>query len=121
VSLHSFPWTHAQDRSFPFRSSLEKHQYDYLLSLPLVLHIPSIHTFTAHAGLLASDISRSATDRRQPLAHFPTPPRSMSPTLNETTLRLWQEEAILHDIPQNDEPWIVLNMRSIMKDKTITR
>lgn len=86
-----------------------------------MLHIPSIHTFTAHAGLLASDISRSATHRKQPLAHYPTPPRSLSPTLNETTLRLWQEEAILNDIPQNNEPWNVLNMRSISKDKTITR
>lgn len=108
-------------RSFHSRSSLEQHHYEYLLSLPLVIHLPSIHTFTAHAGLLASDISRSATDRKQPLAHYPSPPRSLSPTLNETTLRLWQEEAILRDIPQNNDPWVVLNMRSILKDKTITR
>jgi len=102
-------------------ASLEQHQYEYLLSLPLVLHIPSIHTFTAHAGILASDISRSATDRKQPLAHFPIPPKSLSPTKNETTLRLWQESAILNDVPQNNMPWVVLNMRSILKDKTITR
>ncbi|KAF9648821.1 Metallo-dependent phosphatase [Thelephora ganbajun] len=102
-------------------ASLEQHQYEYLLSLPLVLHIPSIHTFTAHAGILASDITRPPTDRYQPLAHYPSPPRSLNPALNETTLRLWQELAILNDIPQNNDPWVVLNMRSISKDKTITR
>jgi len=111
----------AKGRSFPLPSALEKHQYEYLLSLPLVLHVPSIHTFTAHAGILASDISRSATGRNQPLAHYPRPPKSLSPTLNETTLRLWQESAILNGVPQNNEPWVLLNMRSILRDKTITR
>jgi hypothetical protein len=108
------------DRSFPSRSSLEQREYEYLLSLPLVLHIPSIHTFTVHAGILASDISRPATDRIQPLAHYPTPTPS-SPATDETSLRLWQESAVLNDIPQNNDPWVLLNMRSILKDKTISR
>ena len=121
VSFNPVSFPSWKDRSSPFHRSLESHQYDYLLSLPLVLHIPSIHTFTVHAGILASDISRPATDRNQPLAHYPTPPRSSDPALNETTLRLWQESAILTDIPQNNVPWVVLNMRSILRDKTISR
>ena len=111
----------AQDRSFPSRSSLGKREYEYLLSLPLVLHIPAIHTFTVHAGLLASDVSRSATDRRQPLAHHPKPLGLSSPAYDEDTLRFWQESALLSDIPQNNEPWVTLNMRSILKDHTIIR
>ena len=103
----------------PFRSSLEKHEYEYLLSLPLVLHIPSIHTFTVHAGILPSDVSLPATARTQPLAHIPSHPRHSSP--DEETLRLWQELAILNDVPQNNEPWVTLNIRSILKDKTISR
>ncbi|KAF9790489.1 calcineurin-like phosphoesterase [Thelephora terrestris] len=102
-------------------ASLEQREYEYLLSLPLVLHIPSIHTFTVHAGILASDVSRPATDRHQPLARHPNPPRSSNPTVDETALRFLQESAILNDIPQNNEPWVMLNMRSILKDNTIIR
>ena len=121
MSFHFFLGHPRKDRSYLFRSSLEQHEYEYLLSLPLVLHIPSIHTFTAHAGILASDISRSATNRKQPLAHRPSPLRFFSPAPNETTLRLWQESAILNDVPQNNDPWVTLNMKSISKTKGITR
>src|ERR1700691_756733 len=38
-------------------------QYEYLLSLPLVLHIPSAHTYILHAGLLPYDTTRPETHK----------------------------------------------------------
>lgn len=49
-------------------------QYRYLLSLPLVLHIPSLHTLVAHAGILPVDPERSVTSKHQPLARVPVLP-----------------------------------------------
>ncbi|KAH9939507.1 Metallo-dependent phosphatase-like protein [Amylocystis lapponica] len=50
---------------------LTREEAEYLYSLPLVLHAPSLHMFVVHAGLLPSDPKRTPTDARQPLAHTP--------------------------------------------------
>jgi len=73
----------------------------------------------AHAGLLSSDPTRSPSSSRQPLAHLPDPPKTHG-IKDNGTLRMWQEVALLREIPQNNDPWVVLNMRSILDDDTIT-
>ena len=50
---------------------MTREEYLYLLNLPLVLHIPSLHTFVVHAGVLPYDPHHSISSIRQPLAHIP--------------------------------------------------
>ena len=99
---------------------MSKSDYEYLLSLPLVLHLPSEHTFLVHAGLLPYDPTLSITSERQPLSHWPRIPTQV---LKGSTpaLRNVQELAILNDIKQNTNPWVVLNMRNLRKDNTVSR
>ncbi|KAK7033157.1 phosphoric monoester hydrolase [Favolaschia claudopus] len=100
-------------------------EYQYLLSLPLVLHAPSAHTFIAHAGVLPSDPRYAPSHRRQPLARVPVLPDGLNqaehPEKTLALLRRLQEAAILTEVPQNTDPWVNLNMRSILKDNSITR
>ena len=137
-------------------------QASYLTSLPIVLHVPRLHLFIAHAGILPSDPRLAPTDRRQPLAHVPTrlsnafesqgfsthistegdgrgDDRVLTSRLqaylstqdtsdasplsapNVDHLRTLQESAILADIPQNRDSWVVLNMRSVTKKHKVTR
>lgn len=95
-------------------------QYNYLVSLPLVLHVPSAHTYLVHAGLLPYDPTFDPANHRQPLAHVPAKHK------DDARLRLLQELAILHDIPQNRDSWLKINMRSILnmnrrKDSEVTK
>ncbi|KAF9468050.1 Metallo-dependent phosphatase-like protein [Collybia nuda] len=98
-------------------------QYNYLVSLPLTLYIPSAHTYIVHAGLLPSDPNYPFNHRRQPLARVPNyPPATKSgpkKLKNETLpiLRGLQELAILKDVPQNTIPWDILNIRSVLNGK----
>jgi len=102
---------------------MSKSEYDYLLSLPLSLHIPSAHTFIGHAGLLSSDPHRGSTHPRQPLSHIPIVPVPDKARLNDTipVMRRLQEMSILNDVPQNSQPWVLLNMRSISKKHNVSR
>lgn len=108
---------------------MTKEQHEYLLSLPLVLHVPRLHTFVVHAGILPIDPRRSITSVKQPLAHAPDVPDNFDLDLDEqpyitnktlTLLRGTQERAVLSDVPQNRDAWNLLNMRSILKDNSIT-
>jgi len=98
-------------------------QYDYLLSLPLKLYIPSAHTFIVHGGLLSSDPLYPPDHPRQPLARVPSLPLSITkgkPMPENNTiaiLRGLQELALLKSVPQNNVPWTVLNLRSILSGK----
>lgn len=96
-------------------------QATYLRSLPLVLHIPRLHAFVVHAGLLPLDPRRSPTSLHQPLAHIPRTRIASGGKLNVTWLRTKQEEAVLSDVPQNTDLWTLENMRSILDDNTVTR
>ncbi|KAI0259903.1 Metallo-dependent phosphatase-like protein [Gloeopeniophorella convolvens] len=100
--------------------AMSKADYDYLVSLPLVVHLPSEHSFLAHAGLLPYDPTLSMTSKRQPLARLP---RLLPSTRQHSVpvLRNAQELAILNDIKQNNDPWVVLNMRNLRKDNTVSR
>jgi len=100
--------------------AMSKRDYEYLLSLPLVLHVPSEHAFFVHAGLLPYDPTHSITSKRQPLAHLPKIPNGyLEKPL--PALRNVQELAILDDIKQNNNPWVVLNIRNLLKDNTVSR
>jgi hypothetical protein len=92
--------------------------YEYLRSLPLVLHAPAGHVFFVHAGLLAADPSRKLTHHKQPLSHWPSVKDSKD---NITALREAQEVALLSDVPQNRDPWAVQNMRSVRKNGELSR
>ncbi|KAJ6531830.1 Metallo-dependent phosphatase-like protein [Mycena capillaripes] len=101
-------------------------EYRYLLALPLVLHIPSAHTFIAHAGVLPSDPRYAPHHPRQPLARVPHLPVGVKhdrahPDKTLPMLRRLQEAAILSDVPQNMDPWVTLNMRGILDDASVTR
>jgi hypothetical protein len=111
---------------FQIARAMSRSEYEYLLSLPLILHVPTAHTYIAHAGVLSSDPRYEPSHQRQPLAHLP----SLSSALEQLRgklpadiplLRRLQEEALLREVPQNKDPWVVLNMRSVMKDNTVTR
>lgn len=91
---------------------MSRTHYDYLCSLPLVLHAPTAHTFFVHAGLLPADPKRKISDPKQPLSHWPTP---ANPEDDDVALRGLQEMSLLNDIPQNHDPWVVMNMRSLSK------
>jgi len=99
---------------------MSKRDYEYLLSLPLVLLIPSEHAFLVHAGLLPYDPKLSVTSKRQPLAHLPKIPSGLIGD-HLLALRNAQELAILDDIKQNNNPWVVLNIRNLRKDGTVSR
>lgn len=123
-----------------------------MYSLPLVLHVPSVHLFVVHAGLLPSIPTRSPSDARQPLAHTPDIGSPEEPDelvdyyarldsddilasydsqdvlfrradeyTYEDRLRTAQENALLSDIPDNRDPWVLLNMRGVRKKGKVTR
>ena len=94
-------------------SELKPKQYKYLLDLPLALHIPSLHSFVVHAGLLPSDPTKHLSDISQPLvaaaeSHFKDP----------DARRMAEELSILFDVKQNTDPYTLIEMRSVhMKGK----
>ncbi|KAI9440068.1 calcineurin-like phosphoesterase [Lactarius indigo] len=99
---------------------MSKSDYNYLCSLPLVLHLPSEHAFLAHGGLLPYDPMHSISSKRQPLAHSPKLPSAFEGG-SIATSRNAQELAILDDIKQNNDPWVVLNIRNLRNDNTVSR
>ncbi|THH15689.1 hypothetical protein EW146_g4815 [Bondarzewia mesenterica] len=127
-------WTMFSDH-YRIARAMSSAEYAYLRSLPLILHLPSEHAFLVHAGLLPYDPTRSLTNRRQPLAHLP----SLSQTLTDPSLlgldwpsnarlrptvpiyRQAQEVNIINDIAQNRDPWVLLNMRGVSEDNTVSR
>lgn len=119
----------AQSKSFPkdwsWRSEhwriardMSMENYQYLLDLPLTLHMPSIHSIVVHAGLLARDPTKKATAQDRPSAEATAPDKIDQ---DYTTARTRSEVALLQTIPQNRDPYTLLNIRSILKDGEITK
>lgn len=119
----------ARSKSFPkgwsWRSEhwriarqLSKENYQYLLDLPLTLHIPSIHSIVVHAGLLARDPTKKASAQDRPLANITS---SNTTDQDYEIARTQSEVALLQAIPQNRDPYTLLNIRSILKDGEITK
>lgn len=84
-------------------------QYEYLLSLPLVLHIPTLHTMIVHAGLLPANPQKSLTSRHQPLARIPVLAAGSVPS--EEQLRMAQETAVVNDVSVSghSDPYIIVS------------
>jgi len=103
-------------------------EFQYLLDLPLRLYVPSAHVLIVHAGLLPSDPEYPFYDKRQPLARVPIIEDTDidASKWNKTSqkvekLRNLQELSLLTQIPQNMDPWVVLNMRRIKKHGKVSR
>lgn len=97
---------------YKFARDMSQEHYDYLRSLPLILYAPAAHTYFVHAGLLSADPTRKYNDPKQPLSHWPTTAHLEEDHL---VLRGLQELALLKEIPQNQDPWVLMNMRSLSK------
>ncbi|KAF9507139.1 hypothetical protein BS47DRAFT_1351987 [Hydnum rufescens UP504] len=104
-------------------SRLSDEHYRYLLSLPLVLHLPSLHAHVVHAGLLPLDPTRSPKSGKQPLSHLPFLGNTAQLTKGHKTsrLRAAQEIAVVKEIPQNQDSWVNLNMRSVLDNGVVTK
>ncbi|KAG2070740.1 Metallo-dependent phosphatase [Suillus decipiens] len=96
--------------------AMSRSQYSYLQSLPLVLYAPAGHVFFVHAGLLAADPNRILTHPKQPLSHWPSIGQCDIPSIRKA-----QELALLSEIPQNQDPWVVQNIRSVFENGKPTR
>lgn len=105
-------------RHYKVARAMTQEHYDYLRSLPVVMYAPAGHTFFVHAGMLAADPTQSPMHPSQPLSHWPAT-RTSKPKPN--VLRTLQEAALLRDIPQNRDPWVLLNMRSVREDGSISK
>ncbi|CUA68504.1 hypothetical protein RSOLAG22IIIB_03541 [Rhizoctonia solani] len=104
------------DEIYRLARDLKAEEHQYLLSMPVALHIPSLHTIVVHAGLLPLDPRRKVISPRQPLSH---PPKSHNQT--EAALRNLQELALLTDIPQNTDPWTKMNLRTVLNNGKVSR
>lgn len=96
-------------------------EYQYLLERPLILHIPHAHAYIAHAGVLASNPQLDPFDKHQPLARVPQTSSVLKSKDKTALLRKLQEVAVLAEVPQNNDPWVTLNMRGVLKNDEITR
>ena len=86
-------------------------QYKYLLSLPLVLHIPTLHTMVVHAGLLPLDPEKPLTSKQQPLAHVPVLPSSSEHL--EERLRNAQEMAVIYEMSVS-RPYNLMSISTLL-------
>ena len=94
------------------REMKERH-YRYLLDLPLALHMPSLHSFVIHAGMLPHNPRKSASHKSQPLVKA-----SNAHSSSVNAARFAEELSLLDDVKQNTDPYTLLNMRSVfMKGK----
>ncbi|CDZ96588.1 Serine/threonine-specific protein phosphatase/bis(5-nucleosyl)-tetraphosphatase [Phaffia rhodozyma] len=103
-------WAKWENEHFETAKTMSKEDYAYLLSLPLKLHLPSVHTFIAHAGLLPVSTASTPADSN-------SKPKWKSPSLP----RLQAELSLLSDVEPNTDPWVLLNMRSILANGTLTK
>ena len=89
-------------------------------------HQPLAHTPSADEedeedgddGYEYPTIDVGSSHLRRPL---PLPRTGVDEDEGVDQLRVLQEHALLEDIPHNRDPWVILNIRSIKKDGTVTR
>ena len=93
-----------------------KKEYDYLVSLPLALHIPSIHSVVVHAGLLARDPTKKADAADQPFSNLFDEDDAGSPLSRHEA-----ELAVFTKIKQNRRPYTLMNIRSVLKSGKVTK
>ncbi|KAH7915670.1 Metallo-dependent phosphatase-like protein [Hygrophoropsis aurantiaca] len=106
------------NKHYKVARAMSRDHYNYLLSLPLIIYAPAGHTYFVHAGLLPSDPHYRPTHPSQPLSHWP---QMLQSEPDVEVLRGLQELAILKDVPQNNDPYIVTNIRGVKKSNKITK
>lgn len=89
----------------------------YLRARPAILHVPALHLFVAHAGVLPYDTTRKPTHASQPLARAPH--GDASTPLDER--RRAQETGVLEEVWQNVDPWTPLHMRAVRRDGSLSK
>jgi hypothetical protein len=99
---------------------MNKKEYDYLVSLPLALHIPSIHSVVVHAGLLGRDPTKLADAADQPYSNLfdevtETDPKAAPMSRHQAELDVFTK------IKQNRRPYTLMNIRSVLKDGRVTK
>lgn len=67
-------WTLFSD-PYMIASEMTERHYEYLISLPVRIHVPHAHLFLVHAGLLSHDPQHDYDHPSQPLSHLPTASR----------------------------------------------
>lgn len=118
---HEKEWKMFEDHYW-LAKDMSTEQATFLKSLPLILHMPAMHAYVVHAGILPSNPRLEPTDLRQPLTHLPAVRDSQDQSkVSEDTLRALQEQTVLDEIPQNQDPWVVLNMRGVLNSGKVTR
>lgn len=112
------------DKHYAVARSMNSTQASFLRSLPLILHIPRLHSFVVHAGLLPVDFGKGIEEDGQPLSTVPSFSH-VNGNLNligmEDDRRGRQERNVLEDVPDNRVPWNVLNLRSILNDYSLSK
>lgn len=93
-----------------------KKEYEYLVSLPLALHIPSLHTVVVHAGLLGRDPTKKADAADQPYSELFDEDDVVSPLSRHAA-----ELAVFSKIKQNRRPYTLMNIRSVLKTGRVTK
>ncbi|KIR56490.1 phosphoric monoester hydrolase [Cryptococcus gattii Ru294] len=88
---------------------ISKESYEYLTNLSLILHLPSLHAFAVHGGLLPSNPLKSSSDPSQPLVEYSN--STLSPPYRKA-----EELAIVKNVIQNTIPYNLYNMRSLFTD-----
>jgi hypothetical protein len=94
---------------------LRHDQFEWLRQTPSAIHVPDLHTFVVHAGLLPTDVTRPMRATGQPLA---TTPRGRTEDLK----RRAQEDEVLDGkgIRANRELWTRTRLRSVRANKTLS-
>ena len=98
---------------------MTQQEYDYMRRLPLVLHLPSLHTHVVHAGILPADPTKNLHSPKQPLSHLPLGIPLTEDNVEQ--IRTIQEQSILHDVPQNTKAWNKLNIRDVLRKGGVSR
>lgn len=103
------------DQAYLIARRMNEEQATWLQSSPSALHIPSLHTFVVHAGLLPTNVTRPLHATGQPLA---VTPRGRT----ENELRSTQEASVLdgEGIPRNAELWTRTRLRSVRWNSTLS-
>jgi hypothetical protein len=111
---------------FEIARRLPRKDYEWLLGLPLTLHVNSLHTYFVHAGLLPEPESRKHRQRREKDIEDLSLERSTDPTEFipeppiESHLAKSLERSVLL-VEQNRRPYNLLNMRGVRKNGRPTK
>jgi hypothetical protein len=122
-----FPLTKAKWKGehFEIARRLPHKDYEWLLGLPLTLHVRSLHTYFVHAGLLPEPDSNKGrkgrgTDADLPLERSTDPTEFVPEPPIESQLAKSAEGAVLL-VEQNRKAYNLLNMRGVKKNGQPTK